>query len=310
MADQTNESKDGSDTWSQWLLDRRHGGNAEYRRRVQAVVERYRDRVLDGARLGPGMTLVDIGTGDGLIGFGAIDRIGPSLKVILTDVSLSLLRHTEEAAARRNVREQCTFIAGSADNLGGIGNASVDAVATRAVLVYVGDKAAAFREFYRVLRPGGRVSIAEPIYQDEGFEASALANLVQTQPNHPDIKFLRLLQRYRSAQFPSTPAEVLKNPITNYNERDLFRFARDAGFANIHLELHMDLRPSLEISWEAHLDVATHPWAPTLREILAQKFSSEEAQAFEQACRPVVENSQSVQKEITAYLTADKPAAA
>ena len=40
---------------------------------------------------------------------------------------------------------------------------SVDVVTTRSVLIYVKDKAAALREFYRVLKPGGRVSLFEPI---------------------------------------------------------------------------------------------------------------------------------------------------
>ena len=34
---------------------------------------------------------------------------------------------------------------------------------TRSVLIYVADKAAAFAAMYRVLRPGGRISLFEPI---------------------------------------------------------------------------------------------------------------------------------------------------
>ena len=307
MSTTTESNGNVTDEWSQWLLQRRHGGDPDYQRRMRAKIERYRDRVLDGAQLTPGMTLADIGTGDGLLAFGAIDRIGPSLRAILTDVSEALLRHTEELAVSRGVRPQCTFVAGSADKLNGIADGSVDVVATRAVLAYVADKPIAFREFHRVLKPGGRVSLSEPILQDEAFEARAFAELVQNQPNHPNIDFLRLVHRYRAAEFPSANADIQKNPLTNFNERDLFRFAREAGFADLHVELHIDLRPALQITWEGMLDVAVHPWAPTLREILARDFSPQEAQDFERILRPVVEKSEAEQRELVAYLTAKKP---
>lgn len=44
-----------------------------------------------------------------------------------------------------------------ADQLAAVADASVDAVTARSVLIYVKDKAQAMREFFRVLRPGGRV---------------------------------------------------------------------------------------------------------------------------------------------------------
>jgi ubiquinone/menaquinone biosynthesis C-methylase UbiE len=296
-----------TDSWSEWLLSRRHGGNADYQRRMLNVVGRYRDRVLDGARLGPGMTLADIGTGDGLVAFGAIERVGKTLRVILTDISAPLLRHAEDKATQLGVREQCSFIQGSAEKLNGIQNSTVDAVTLRAVLAYVADKAAAFGESFRVLKPGGRLSLAEPVFQDEATEARALADLVAGQPNHPDIQFLRLVSRYRAAQFPATLADAMSSPITNYNERDLFRIARQVGFTDVHAELHIDLRPALSITWEAYLDVANHPWAPTLREILATRFSAQEATLFEKTLRPIVESGQAEQKETTVYLTAEKP---
>jgi arsenite methyltransferase len=303
---QTEATQEKSDTWSTWLLGRRHGNDSAYQQRMLNVVENYRERVLDGAQLRPGMTLADVGTGDGLIAFGAIARVGPSLRVILTDISQPLVDHVKQLAIQRGVREQCTFVQGSADKLAGISDATVDVVATRAVLTYVQDKAQAFREFYRVLKPGGRISLAEPIFQDDAVDACQLTNLVEKQPNHPEIGFLRLVHRYRASQFPSTPAALMQSPITNYNERDLYGFARDAGFVNIHLELHIDLRPALPITWEAYLDVANHPWAPTLREVLAKSFSSEEAEMFEKTLRPIVETGQSEQKQLVAYLTAEK----
>ena len=44
-----------------------------------------------------------------------------------------------------------------------VADESVDVVTTRSVLIYVQDKPRAFEEFYRDLRPGGRVSLFEPI---------------------------------------------------------------------------------------------------------------------------------------------------
>ena len=83
-------------------------------------MERYRDRVLDGARLAEGMTLLDVGTGDGLVAFGAIARVGPSLKVVLADISPALLQRAEEAAVAQGVRDQCTFLQASAEALPGV----------------------------------------------------------------------------------------------------------------------------------------------------------------------------------------------
>jgi len=106
---------------------------------------------LDGAQLGAGMTLLDVGAGEGLVAFRAIDRIGPSLRVILTDVSAPMLRHAESIAARRDVRAQCTFHVCTADDLSAFADASVDVVTTRAVLAYVANKKAAFAEFFRMI---------------------------------------------------------------------------------------------------------------------------------------------------------------
>ena len=95
-----------SDVWSDWLLHKRHANDPEYGQIVQAVVEGYANRVLDGACLGPGMTLVDVGAGEGLVAFRAIERIGPSLRVTLTDVSAPMLRYAESVALQRGIRSQ------------------------------------------------------------------------------------------------------------------------------------------------------------------------------------------------------------
>ena len=66
-------------------------------------------------------------------------------------------------AAAKSVLGRSTFVQTAADSRAGIPDGSVDVVTTRSVLIYVKDKAAAFRAFYRVLKPGGRVSLFEPV---------------------------------------------------------------------------------------------------------------------------------------------------
>jgi arsenite methyltransferase len=295
-----------SDAWSDWLLHLRHADDPAFGRIVQEVVETYADRVLDGAHLQEGSILVDVGAGEGLVAFRAIERIGASLKVILTDVSGPMLQYAESVARARNLRSQCTFLQGSAERLEGVEDASADVVTSRAVLAYVSDKRQALREFCRVLKPGGRLSIAEPLMQDEAFHARALRNRVNDK-NLPADRFLTLLHRWKSAQFPDTEEAAAKSPIVNYSERDLLNLVREAGFAQIHLQLHIDLMPSTVTSWDIFIGKSPHPWAPSLKQILAERFSAEEAAFFERTVRPTIESGQNMTTDRVIYLQAQKP---
>ncbi|HUJ96768.1 MAG TPA: methyltransferase domain-containing protein [Stellaceae bacterium] len=296
-----------SDAWSDWLLHVRHGGDAEYRSTMRARLNQYADRVLHGARLAAGMTLADIGAGEGLIGFRAIDRIGPSLRVIFTDISAPMLRHAEALAAERGTGPQCAFHHCSAERLEAIETDSVDVVATRAVLAYVADKPAALREFRRILKPGGRISLAEPIFRDEALVIGTMKAIVDGRSPDDEERLLPLMHRWRAAQLPDTMEKISANPITNYTERDLVRFAQACGFTEIHMEFHIDILPFAITSWETFLESSPHPWARPLKVILEEQFTAEERQLLEPALRRVIMAPNSVTIERIAYLTATKP---
>ncbi len=297
-----------ADVWSEWLLHRRHADDGDYGRIVEEVVLGLADRVLDAARLAPGMTLADIGCGEGLVALRAIDRIGPSLRVIATDISAPLLRHAAGVATQRGIQGQLTFLECPADDLAQIADNSVDVVTTRAVLAYVADKPRALREFHRILKPGGRMSLAEPILQDEAFHARALRARLDAPAADRDDRLLTLLHRWKAAQFPDSPEECARNPLVNFSERDLIGHARGAGFADIHLELHIDVVTSPIRSWPVFIGTSPHPWAPSLERILAERFSAAERDYFESIVRPLVESGRNVTTDRAVYLQADKPA--
>jgi len=295
------------DMWSDWLLGRRHGNDPAYAMVMNGMVERIRDRVLDGASLQPGMVLVDVGAGDGLITFGAFERIGPRLRAILTDVSIPLLGTAEKRSFELGIRHHCAFLRTGAEQMDGVEDASADIVVTRAVLAYVADRQVAARQFHRVLKPGGRISIAEPINQQHAINLAALTASLEKKNAEPGNRHVRLLQRCLSAQLPSTLAEIEQNSLTNFSEKDLIVWFQKTGFIDIHLELHIDLRNAPAMPWATYIDTAPNPCAPTLREIFESRFSESERNEFEQAMRPHVESGQRAERNMIAYLTAVKP---
>jgi arsenite methyltransferase len=121
----------GPDRWHKWLLETRFGGDAAAREKdPTGFLCPVRDEVLDRAQLEPGQTLLDVGTGDGLIAFGALERLGPSGRMMFSDTSQDLLDHCRAAAGAGGLLDRCRFVLAPADQLTGVPDASADAVTT------------------------------------------------------------------------------------------------------------------------------------------------------------------------------------
>ncbi len=97
----------GRDRWAEWILERRFGGNAEAAAAMLGSLAKVRERVLDRAEIQPGETVLDVGCGDGLIAFGALERVGTDGRVIFSDVSRDLLDVARELAEGDS---RCEFV--------------------------------------------------------------------------------------------------------------------------------------------------------------------------------------------------------
>jgi arsenite methyltransferase len=223
-----------------------------------------RDKVIANAAPAPGHTVLDVGCGDGLIAFAAAEAVGPDGKVIFSDVSSDLLDQCRELAAQRGLLDRCRFVQAPASHLLGIDNEAVDAVMLRSVLIYEPDKATAFAEFYRVLRPSGRLSLFEPINHSAkpfgGYDIGPVAELAA---------------KVRKIYYAIQPAE--SDPMLNFDERDLVELAERAGFGEVHLQLTIDVRPSPPLPWTAMLNIAANPRLPTLAEAMRHALTPDEA---------------------------------
>ena len=226
------------DIWSEWLVHQRKDWTDEQRRRLMHHLHPIRDKVLANAKLQPGQTLLDVGCGDGLIAFGALQQ-DTTVRVIFADISDELLDRSRSLAEQAQVQECCTFVLTSADDLSSIEDASVDVVTTRSVLIYVDKKQQAFTEFHRVLKPRGRLSIFEPINRFGWPEA-------QDRFWCCDVAAVaKLADKVKALYAKLQPME--SDPMMNFDERDLVRFAEIAGFDEVNLRLELKVGPQEEM---------------------------------------------------------------
>jgi ubiquinone/menaquinone biosynthesis C-methylase UbiE len=291
---------DSPDRWHRWLLNVRFGGDAEASEQVlKQRLYPIRDKVLDKAQLQLGDMLLDVGAGDGLIAFGALERLGPPGRVIFSDISQDLLDHCRKAAEAEGLLDQCSFVLASADHLNGVATASVDVVTTRSVLIYVEDKAAALREFCRVLRPGGRISLAEPINRLMGWDD-------RSRFYGYDIRPVMALGEKVDAVYESIQPHG-KDPMGDFDERDLVRHAEDAGFPAIDLELRVTVKNAKQpVPWERFLRMSGNPLIPPFGEAMDRALSPGEIAEFAAHLKPLVESGAGQERLVMAYLTAMK----
>ena len=159
------------------------------------------------AKLEPGEKVLDLGSGGGMDVLMSARRVGPEGHAYGVDMTDEMLALAEANRARSGLAN-ATFLKGTIEAVP-LPAATVDVVISNCVINLAEDKGAVIREAYRVLKPGGRLAVADMV------ELEALA---------PEVK--RAVDAWAGCIAGTIPVAAYRQLLTS------------AGFVDLEIEIH------------------------------------------------------------------------
>jgi SAM-dependent methyltransferase len=214
-------------------------GWGEQRDRMRDATTGVSRWLVDAVDLRPGRTVLELAAGPGEVGMLAAERVRPGGKLIATDASEEMVELIRTRASDLGLQDVVDARAMEAEWID-LDAASVDAVLCRWGYMLLADPGASLRETRRVLRPGGRVSLAAWAGPERNAWSSAIG--------------VELIARgLMEPPEPGAPGQ--------FAWADTARIAReleDAGFTGVEVdtvEFAFEY-PDLDTWWDVQLDIA------------------------------------------------------
>jgi SAM-dependent methyltransferase len=215
--------------------------------------------MLDMAEVGPGDRVLDVAAGAGGQSLVAARRVGPTGRVLATDISENILIHAAEAARSEGLANVETRVMDGED-LDPVEEGSYDAAISRVGLIYFPDQQAALAGIRRALRPGG--TVAAVVYgtaDRNGFfsvpvgiirRRAALGPPLPGQPGPFSLGAPGVVEEaLRAAGFRDVRSRAVPSPVRMASAEECLRFERES-FGALHQMLSGLDEAEREAAWD------------------------------------------------------------
>jgi len=175
------------------------------------------------AELKPGETVLDLGSGGGIDVLLSARRVAPGGKAYgldMTDEMLALARENQRKAGVDNAE----FLKGEIENIP-LPDAAVDVVISNCVINLSADKDRVLREIFRVLKPGGRLAVADVVVRGEVPQEIRRSVELWAGCIAGALEETEYAGKLAAAGF----AEISIEPYRVYNVEDARQFLAEAG---------------------------------------------------------------------------------
>ncbi len=201
------------------------------------------ERMLDGAGVADGTSVLDVAAGAGGQTLAAARRAGADGRVVATDISPTILTYAAKQAAEAGVTNVQTVEA-DAEQLGDLADGSFDAAISRLGLIYLPDQPGALAGIRAALRPGGRASAVVYSTPDRNGFFSVPVSVIRRRaglpapgPGLPGPFSLGaagvLEQAMATAGFRDVTVEAVDAPLVLPSATECLRFERES-FGALH----------------------------------------------------------------------------
>lgn len=125
------------------------------------------------ARLRPGETVVDLGSGGGIDTLLAAAAVGPDGRAVGVDMLPAMVQRARAHAAARV--DNAEFVEAEFEDVP-LPDASVDAVISNGTISLSARKSRVLAEAFRLLRPGGRLAVSDPVIDEDELPTEILTH--------------------------------------------------------------------------------------------------------------------------------------